>query len=90
MGWERVEGLGGSEGAWEVDVEVAVVGVELVCGFTPNDDVAPAAVEIVSDRMFRNSLEAFVVLSRVSQSRLTRAPTGCAGSGSLPRLRWRN
>ena len=52
VGWERVEGFGGREGACEVEIEVLGVGVEAVCGSTPNDDVAPEARDFVSDRMF--------------------------------------
>ena len=62
VGWERVEGFGGREGACEGDVEVAGVGVEVVCGLTPNDDVAPAAVDIISQwREFQSKDETFVV-----------------------------
>ena len=55
VGWERVEGFGGREGACEVEIEVLGIGVEAVCGSTPNDDVAPEARDFVSDRIFHTA-----------------------------------
>ena len=59
VGWESVEGLGGSEGACEVDVEVVVVDVEAACGFTPPNDIAPAAIDLISH--IHGSLETVLV-----------------------------
>lgn len=82
VGWDSVEGFGGSEGACEVDVEVVAVGVEVVCGATPPDDIAPAAVDFISH--IHGSLKTMLVCperNHGSPGRLLVAPAPALSHG---------